>query len=69
MTEFDFTRRVSDLSVVIRRIDSLIKLLSNETAYQARLTKLRERREQRAQKAREKQARLEQRGTPLVPRC
>ena len=58
MTDFDYRRRIDDLTFVLRRIDSMERVLTHEDAYQARLAMMRSRRKSRAEKARRKQERL-----------
>ena len=66
MTDFDYSRRVDDLTLVLRRIDSLERILVHEDTYQARLAMMRSRRKRRAEKARRKQDRLKAYQTGLV---
>ena len=58
MTDFDYTRRINDLTFVLRRMDSLERILAHEDTYQARLAMMRSRRMRRVEKARRKQERL-----------
>jgi hypothetical protein len=51
LTAFDFQRRLSDYNYIVRRIDSLVKMVKVEDSYQRRLTSKRALRSMQTQSA------------------
>lgn len=59
LTEFDFSKRLMDLSRVRRYVGSAITILNNEANYQRRIAERERRRQKRLEKLRRKQQRLD----------